>query len=353
MIVDTLTQVIQQNIGTLKSAPKGWFKRDCMLCHTQGHGRDKRKRFGIQFNSNKIVCHCFNCGFTASYAEGEDLSKSFKLFLRQIAVDEKFIKQLEFEIFKHRNYIKTLREGDQESTLADRVRSMMQKWKPVDLPKDSYSLRFWLENNLDDPDFMSVVSYAISRGIYDIDNFYWSPQKYHNLNQRLIIPYFYKQKIVGFTARLFYDTPDKSIPKYYQQCPQDFVYNLDHQQSHERKYLIVTEGVLDGWTVDGVSTLGEIGQDKIDIINRLGKEVIVCPDRDKKGGDLVRAAIDNNWMVSFPKWEPGIKDASKAAEKYGRLLTLKSIIDSAVSGKEKIEIKWKLDQHARERQRNK
>jgi len=353
MIIDALKDAILANIGTLKQAPKGWHKRHCMLCHTQGHGRDTRNRFGIQFNPNSIAVNCFNCGFSAGYTEGKELSNGFKFFLKQINIDDKFIKQIEFEIFKHTKDIKVVREGDEE-TAADReakLKSLFQKWKPIDLPEDSLPVTQWLEYGLDDPDFMRVVEYALSRKLYDLENFYWSPSKLFQVNQRLIIPYFYRGKIVGFTARLSYDTDGKSIPKYYQQCPTDFVYNLDNQQDWSRKYVIVTEGVLDGYTVDGVSTLGEIGQAKVDIINRLQKQVIVCPDRDKKGWDLVEVAIENNWAVSFPRWDSNIKDAAKAAEKYGRLLTTYSIISSAVHGRDKITLKWKMEQNERSRKR--
>jgi len=47
-----------------------------------------------------------------------------------------------------------------------------------------------------------------------------------------------------------------------------------------------------------------------------------------------------------------IKDAAKASEVYGRLLTTHSIISSAVSGKDKIKLKWEIEQNARKRQRN-
>lgn len=352
MILDILKDSILSNLGPTKKAPKAWNKRNCMLCHTRGHGRDTRNRFGIQFNPNSIACNCFNCGFSAGYTEGRDLSKSFKHFLKQINIDDKFIEQIEFEIFKERNNIDSIREGSPEIPAIDkesRLKSLLQKWKPVSLPKDSLPITQWLEHGLNDPEFLKVVEYAISRNIYNLDEFYWCPEYIHNLNQRLLIPYRYKKHIVGFTARLCYDTDGKEIPKYFQQVPTDFVYNLDCQDNWNRKYCIVTEGVLDAWTVDGVSTLGEINQHKIDVINRLQKEIIVCPDRDKKGWDLVEAAIDNNWAVSYPKWDA--KDAAKASEKYGRLLTTHAIISSAVSGREKIELHWKIESNMRNRRR--
>ncbi len=353
MITDILKDSILANIGPLKSAPKNWQKRNCPLCHTQGHGRDTRHRFGIQFNQTSIAMNCFNCSFSASYSEGEELSKSFKFFLSQLHIDDKFIKQLEFEIFKQKNQIQSIRDGDVPG-LEDKdakFRKLFQKWQPMDLPEDTASITTWLEYGLDDPNFLKVANYAIDRKLYDLDTFYWSPSTSHNLNQRLIIPYYYKDKIVGFTSRLCYDVADKSVPKYFQQCPQDFVYNLDHQQDWLRKYVLVTEGVLDAWCIDGVSILGEVGQSKVDIINRLQKEVIVCPDRDKKGGDLVDIAIENNWAVSFPKWDNDIKDAAAAAAKYGRLLTTHSVISSAVTGNDKIKLQWEINANERARKR--
>jgi len=73
----------------------------------------------------------------------------------------------------------------------------------------------------------------------------------------------------------------------------------------------------------------------------------VCPDRDKNGGTLVDVALNNNWSVSFPLWENGIKDAAKATEKYGRILTLQSILDSAEENPTTIKHKWNLGKHGR------
>lgn len=354
MIIDIIKDAILSNIGPLKQAPKGWNKRCCMLCHTQGHGKDTRNRFGIQFNPNSIALNCFNCGFSAAYTDGKSLSKNFKFFLTHLNIDDRFIKEIEFEIFKNSNHISSTREGDDESpeNREFRLKSLFQKWTPMPLPKDSLSIKEWLENRLDDPQFLKVAEYAISRKLFNLDEFYWSPIKEHNLNQRIIIPYYYKNRIVGFTSRIYYDTNEKIIPKYYQQCPTDFVYNLDNQQDWQRKYVIVTEGVLDAYMVDGVAILGEVGQSKVDIINRLQKEVIVCPDKDKKGWDLVEVAIENNWAVSFPKWDIKVKDAAAASNKYGRLLTTYSIISSAVKGKDRIRLTWNIEQNGRERKRN-
>lgn len=343
MITELLRDVILQNIGPLKPAPKEWFKQNCRMCHLMGHGQDKRNRFGIQFTGNSIVCHCFNCGYSASFKEGGNLGNSFKKFLKTLNISDKFIKQVEFEIFKNKNNISDFRDGHQAKSI-DKIKELVELWKPMDLPDGSLPIMTWLENGVDDPNLLQVAEYAIGRGFTKLDDLYWSPYTFKNLNNRLLIPYHYNGKIVGFTSRLTITPPEGVyIPKYYQQSPTDFVFNLD-EQVNTRKIVIVNEGVFDAYITGGVGILGEMNQTKADIINRLGKRVIVSPDRDKKGWDLVNYAIENNWEVSFPKWQRGIKDASQAAEKYGKLLTVHSIIAGATEGKDRITVKWKLMQ---------
>lgn len=350
MIVDILKQLITEHIGKLKPASKGYMTRNCMLCHARGYGQDKRRRFGIKFEHNSIIAHCFNCGFSCSYVEGNDLLPPFKFLLKHLGADKTFIKHIEFEIYKLKNGLAI--ESESQS-IEEKIRKLFSKWVTGELPIQSKTLLQYIDEGYNDADFLQVVEYAISRKIYDLDKFYWSPAKSFQLNNRLIIPYYYRDKVVGFTARLAFNLPDKSVPKYYQLSPEDFVYNLDAQNTWTRKYVIVTEGVLDAWAVDGVSTLGEINQYKCEIINRLQKVVIVCPDRDKKGGDLVSAAISNNWAVSFPGWDYNIKDAAQASEKYGRLLTTQSIIESAVFSKDKIRINWDIAQRERNKRTGK
>lgn len=352
MIIDAIKDAILANIGPLKAAPKNWHKRNCMLCHTQGHNHDTRHRFGIQFNPTSIAMNCFNCGFSSGYSDDRELSKSFKFFLKQINISPDFIKQIEFEIFRQKNNIESIRQDSAEKKPIDaegKLRNLLNRWHPVDFPPDSLPITDWLAAGLTDPDFLSVVNYMLGRKIFNLNEFFWTPDTTHNLNQRVIIPYYYRNKLVGFTSRLCYDTDGKDIPKYYQQSPTDFVYNLDRQQDWLRKYVIVNEGVLDAWNTDGVGILGEMNQSKADIINRLQKQVIVCPDRDRKGRDLVDVAISNNWAVAFPRWPSDIKDASKATEKYGRLLTTQSIISSAITNNILIKVQWDLEQGARER----
>jgi DNA primase len=97
--------------------------------------------------------------------------------------------------------------------------------------------------------------------------------------------------------------------------------------------------VLDALAIDSVSSLGnKLTQGQIELINSIGKTVIVCPDRDKSGGNLIDVAVENNWLVSFPQWEENVKDCAEAVSKYGRLYTVQSVIDGAIGNIAKIKV---------------
>ena len=150
----------------------------------------------------------------------------------------------------------------------------------------------------------------------------------------MIIPFYFNNKIVGFTARLLRD----GKPKYISEQQPGYVFNFDRQKDN-RKYVIVCEGPFDAISVDGVALLSsDIGSHQKNLINQLKREVIVLPDRDQAGKKLIEQAIENEWSVSFPNWDRNIKDANEALLKYGRLATLYSII----SAKEHSALKIKL-----------
>ena len=77
--------------------------------------------------------------------------------------------------------------------------------------------------------------------------------------------------------------------------------------------VIVTEGVFDAILIDGVSIQGNsIGAEQAHLISKLGQRVILCPDRDDAGKDLIEQALALDWEISFPPWHAEIKDAADA-----------------------------------------
>ena len=114
-------------------------------------------------------------------------------------------------------------------------------------------------------------------------------------------------------------------------------------QDWTRKFVIVTEGPFDAIAVSGVSILGsEINDTQRELIDNLGRQVIVVPDRDAPGQKLINQALEFGWSVAFPEWEDNVSDVADAVAKYGRLFTMQSILKSTESNKLKIDLKRKM-----------
>lgn len=340
MIQDILKDLILEHIGPLKQASKGWRTRNCMLCHLQGESADGRGRFGILLSPDgTIVIRCFNCKYSAKFVPGEQLSRKFQKFMLEIGIPEYDIKKLNFELYKTKQHM----ELDPEIKLR---KSITSKWVPGSLPDNSYSIAEWISNGCTDQNLLSAAEYAYNRNMRNFNELFWTPDRISAkavLNKRIIIPFYYKDNIVGYTGRYTGTSTSKDTIKYLNHMPPDYLYNLDAQSDFNRKYVILVEGVIDAYLIDGISPSGnELNDEQAAIINSLGKQVILCPDNDAAGSTMVSKALQNGWAVSFPNWEHGMKDVADAVNKYGRILTLESIIQSAEYNPLSIQVKWKM-----------
>ena len=106
--------------------------------------------------------------------------------------------------------------------------------------------------------------------------------------------------------------------------------------------MILCEGPIDALHIGGIAALGSsINDAQRLLISTLEKNVIVVPDRDDKGKDLVEQALYYDWEVSMPEWDDNITDIGEAVAKYGRLLTLYSIMKYRMSNNLKIQLRMK------------
>ena len=161
-------------------------------------------------------------------------------------------------------------------------------------------------------------------------------------NARLVVPFMYNNKPVGWTGR-HVNPPNKETAKYLKNQQSGYVFNIDRFVDSNRDFVIVTEGVFDAILIDGISVLGNgVTAEQAHLIDKLNKRVILCPDRDDAGKDLIEKAVELGWEVSFPPWHKDCKDAADAVAKYGRLLTVNSIIKFASDNKVKIQVQAKM-----------
>jgi DNA primase len=109
--------------------------------------------------------------------------------------------------------------------------------------------------------------------------------------------------------------------------------------SKPRKFIILVEGVFDDLALEGVATMGaKLSEEQAYWLKESGKQIIVLPDMDRAGQALIDLALKHDWMVSIPNWDSNIKDANDAVNTYGKLYTVRTIIDAATNNKLKINL---------------
>jgi DNA primase len=115
-----------------------------------------------------------------------------------------------------------------------------------------------------------------------------------------------------------------------------------------RKYVFLAEGIFDAIALGCVGLLGaKVNPTQINLIKRYPKTVIMLPDRDARGQDMIDVAIQQGWHVAYPWspqkgdrwWDDDIKDGADAVKRYGRLWSLLSIVETATSNRFEIEAK--------------
>ena len=319
-----------------KKTPSGWIAFNAPCCVHNGETQDKKKRGGIMNSADGTVSyHCFNCGYKASYVIGRKLTQRMRSFMSYIGIADDTIKKLAIEAMRH-----------EESDVV-REKKRFVSFNKKSLPKNTHKLDVWLEKyvaqdltNTQYKKIDNLLNYLKSRGIdptwYD---FMYSEDSYFNFGQRLIIPFYWRGDVVGYTGRLF--EPSDKV-KYVTEVQPGYVFNMD-AQDWSRKFVLVTEGPFDAITTSGVSILGsEINDIQRELIEGLNRQIIVVPDRDRPGEKLINQAIEFGWGVAFPEWHDSVEDTADAVLKYGRLFTMKSILKSTETNKLKIDLKRKM-----------
>lgn len=307
-----------------KASPSGWTSFNAPCCHHRGHSQDKRKRGGVRFDTG-VVYNCFNCKYTASWQPGRPINEKFKSLCKWLGATDDDIKDLVFEALKTESPEYEVTQFEEKVEFDE---------KP--LPEGSLLISEWLQVlNLDTEQteqLAKVVEYILQRGFDPLGDFYWSPL--NGYESRVIVPFRYHGKIVGNTARKV--TGGK--PKYLSDQHPHFVFNVD-AQAEEQEYVFVVEGPFDALSIGGMALLtNDIADQQHKIINSLGSKVIVIPDQDRAGINLINKAASYGWSVAFPTWEDDVKDVADAVSRYGKLFVVVDAIKTAQDHVAKINI---------------
>lgn len=328
-----------------RTSSSGWISGNAVCCPFNGESTDSRGRGGLIVNANSAVSYsCFNCGYKTSFHPGRPLSYKFRKLLSWLGLSENQIQELVIEAIRLKELISLTRPEE----VAD---SENYEYKIRPLPAEALSFmalyEFYALGEKNFPKyFVDAVQYVSDRKI-DMQRyeFFYSPEVENKLSHRVIIPFKYQGTTVGWTSRAMVDG---IVPKYHSSHEPNFVFNID-EQLPKNKFVIVCEGVFDAMAIDGVAVLGsECSEQQANIIDNLGKEVIVVPDFDRHlsktgkkvwpGAKMIDYAMEYGWSVSFPVWRETCKDIGEAIVKYGKLFVLKTILDSKQQGRLKLEL---------------
>ncbi len=206
------------------------------------------------------------------------------------------------------------------------------KFKEHTLPPDAEML------DIHNPAHKVYTDYLLKRDIRPAEYpFMITPHAVGRNNNRIIVPYTYKNKIVGHTSRYL----DNKLPKYINDQQAGYVFGYDFQKADWSVCLLV-EGIFDALSLNACAFMhNTINDDQAQVLAQLNKQIIVVPDRDKTGLDVCNRALELGYSVSLPNWHPDVKDVNDAIIRYGKLPTLMSILQSATMSKIKIEMQRK------------
>lgn len=309
----------------------GWISGNCPVCVVNGETRpDRKRRGGFHFGMDEWVYHCFNCGFKTGWKTGSQIGIKVKTLLKQFNIEEAEIQRLSIELLRETETTKLLNPVPQVKN------EFVPTWSEIALP-DGCNFLYEIDDAQINNNLASGIGMLAER-----DLLHWSDWAYTSkefkYRKRLILPYRWQGKIVGYTARLIGNIPNQQTPKYIVTKPPNFVFNLDRQHV-DRTLAVVVEGDFDAISIDAVSLGGNsISDGQASLINQLERRVILLPDADAAGSELVEPAINQGWDVSFPDWQSEFKDANQAAQHLGRAFVLRSIIDAAISNPTKIRV---------------
>jgi hypothetical protein len=303
--------------GKRKQTASGWISFNAPCCIHRGDTQDKRSRGGIKPGTNgSWSYHCFNCGYTASFVLGRNLTFKARRLLEWMNVPTEEIERINLESLKHKSIEGLLGERQE---IVNKLQNI--EFEDRDLPADTQPLN------------QTAEQYLRSRCI-PLDY----PFMYKTMPRPgVVIPFTHDNQVVGHTTRFL----DDRTPRYIQDIQHGYVFGTDLQQATWQTAIVV-EGVFDALSISGLAVLhAEINDAQVRLIRSLGRDIIVVPDQDEAGMKLVDRAVELGWSVSMPDWPADVKDVNDAVIRWGKLATLITIMQAKETSRIKIELRKK------------
>ena len=314
-MIDLLSYITQKR----KHTSSGWVSFNAPCCVHRGESQDKRLRGGLKQNEFDWSYHCFNCGFTASFVPGRPVSYKARKILGWLGVDSTDIERLNLESLKRKSLLDLTAE---RNTIKQTQIDFDEKEVPEGV-------------ELVDPELdqhKHYQEYLDKRGI--VLEYPFLVDKKRGPRDRIVVPYTYKNRIVGHTSRYL----DNRTPKFINSQQPGYVFGYDLQKPNWTSAIVV-EGIFDALSISGLACMHEtISKEQAQLLKQLKRRIIVVPDQDRAGLSIIDAAVEHKFEVSIPEWPEDVKDVNDAVVRFGVAHTLQQIHQNAERSKIKIEM---------------
>jgi hypothetical protein len=169
-----------------KQTTSGWVSFNAPCCVHRGDTQDKRQRGGIKPSPDgSWSYHCFNCGYTASFVLGRNLTFKARKLLEWMNVPQEEIERINLESLKHKSIEGLLGERQEVINKLQNI-----EFEDRDLPAETQQLNEFAEE------------YLRNRCI-PLDY----PFLYKTMPRRgVVIPFTHNNQVVGHTTRFLDDT---------------------------------------------------------------------------------------------------------------------------------------------------
>ena len=308
-----------------KPSASGWISFNAPCCEHNGETRDRRSRGGIKTSAAGWSYHCFNCGYTASFIIGRNLSFKARKLLSWLGVPPEEVERINLESLRHKNMEGLLTDRERTSRTLQGIEFEERELPPAaELVTTDHSPHWGYLRIRGVPENYPVMT------VIENDSVHWT-------RPQVIVPFTYDNRVVGYSCRML----DDRQPKYIHDTQPGYVFGTDLQGADWR-YAVVVEGVFDALCIGGLAVLhAEINDAQARLIRSLDREIIVVPDQDAAGMKLVDRAVELGWSVSMPEWPADVKDVNDAVIKFGKLATLLTIVQARETSRIKIELRKK------------
>lgn len=320
-----MIDLIQYLPAKRKQTPSGWVSFNAVCCQYNGATADKRGRGGSKATEQGWSYHCFNCGYTASFILGRQLTFKARRLLGWLGVPDSEIDMLNLESLRHRNIHGIIEDRQRAFNILQAIEFEERDLPPFAelLTDDHKYYTEYVRSRCVPRDFPVMVQ-------LQTDGVHWT-------RPHVVIPFTHNDRIVGYTCRFL----DNKQPKFISDSQPGYVFGIDLQHK-DWEHVLVMEGIFDALSINGLAVMhNTISDAQARLIRSIGREITVVPDQDKAGLELIDRAVELGWAVSVPEWPEGCKDVNDAVIKLGKLGTLLTIMQARETSKIKIEIRKK------------